>query len=72
MDEPFDDRRNWIRGLLIECAMGNHVAGCPVAGMRHLPVKDRMALVDGLSDAEIDDILGQHRRCLKRRESTGQ
>lgn len=58
----------WVKGLLIDCPFGKPLDSCPAREFRRLPLKERMARVDAMTEAQLDAIIEHHQQCLHERE----
>ena len=57
------DKRIWIKGLSVECPLGQALDDCPLNALRHLPVAQMNTTINGLSDRQIDSIVKIHQHC---------
>ncbi len=64
-----EDKRVWIRGLLVECPMGDPAPDCPLHKLREFPLAERMNMVKEMSIETIDQLIAHHQMCLRRREA---
>jgi len=62
-------RRVWLKGLVISCPLNKALEDCPANEIRKLPLPERMAFVDNLTDQQVDETLTHHKNCLAERES---
>jgi len=62
------NRMVWAKALAMRCPIGQALPGCAFAGLRTMPIRERILAIEGTSEPEMDKILDQHRRCLKVRE----
>jgi len=67
MNCAFDKKRIWARGLLVECPFKIPLVDCPLKAVRRLPIKERIAKVDEMSDTVLDIVLAHHWECQKKR-----
>ena len=65
----FDNKTVWVRGLMVECPMGDPAKDCPLQKFRLLPLSERMEIVNKMTMERIDKILAHHTMCLNRREA---
>ena len=63
------ENRYWAKGLLMKCPFGSELPNCPIKELRKLPVRNRMALANSMSDEEIDSIIRHHKDCQKIRKA---
>jgi len=68
MNCAFDKKRIWARGLLVECPFKAPLKDCPLKEVRKLPIKQRIAKVDEMSDADLDAVLAHHWECQAKRD----
>lgn len=59
---------NMFVGLCFACPFGDEHCECAMREKRKLPIEDRLAWADSLSDSEKINILSYHELCLYRRE----
>jgi len=69
MNCAFDKKRIWARGLLVECPFKTPLEDCPLKEVRELSIKQRIAKVDEMSDADLDTVLSHHWECQAKREN---
>lgn len=55
-------------GLANGCPIGDELPGCPLAAVRTMPLKDRFAVIRGMTDGQLDEILAHHTQCIRRRQ----
>lgn len=60
--------RAWLRELLTGCPFGIALDSCPAREIRKLPVYERLKVLDGMSDDEVESILDYHKVCSTERE----
>ena len=58
MDYSFSNKRLWAKGLLVECPFNKPLDDCPLKEIRTLSLKGRMAVIDNMSDDDLDGCLG--------------
>jgi hypothetical protein len=58
-----NDKRTWIKGLTIECPLGQALDDCPLNALRHLPVAQMNHTINALSDIKVDSIMAIHKHC---------
>jgi hypothetical protein len=70
MDEfSIEQQRTWVKGLLIECPMGEAMDDCPVRDLRSLPIEKQLITVDGMTPEKVQEVVVHHKQCLKKREA---
>lgn len=57
-----------FEGLCFACPFGDEHCDCVMKEKRKLPIEERLAWADSLSDNEKSMILSYHELCLYRRE----
>ncbi len=57
------DKRIWLKGLILECPMGEALPDCPLNGMRHLPVAQINQTINNLPPQKVDLIIKIHKHC---------
>jgi len=65
---PFNTRV-YVTGLLVGCPYEPNPADCALYDMRQKPLRERIEWCNQLSDEEIQDIIGIHKKCLAQREA---
>ncbi len=61
MDQLTVEQKNaWVVGLLIACPLGKALDNCPAKEARKLPVSDRIDIVRGMDENQIDQIIAHH------------
>ena len=65
MDFDSQEKRSWVKLLLVKCPLGLEIPNCPLKEIRMLPLGSRMALVNSMSDEEIGSIIEHHQNCQK-------
>ena len=61
------NKRIWIKGLVMECPHGTPVLDCPLNGLRNLPIHEANSVINGLPDKQVTDYLKTHRKCYNHR-----
>ena len=61
------EKRVWAKALLTKCPFDLELDNCPLRKVRKLPLSNRMALVNDMSDEEIDSVVQHHKDCQKER-----
>ena len=64
----FEDKKTWVKGLVIHCPMGDSVKDCPANEIRLHPIRKRLRIVDEMSESDIEQIIDYHLKCLAERE----
>ncbi len=57
-----------LKGLVIECPLGNTADDCPARRLRALPMDRRMIEVEALPCQEVEQIVVRHKKCLAKRK----
>lgn len=57
------DKRIWIKGLTLECPLGQALEDCPLNALRNLPVAQMNATINTLSDKQVNSIVSIHHHC---------
>jgi hypothetical protein len=68
MEHSFDDKRIWAKGLLVGCPFKTPLEDCPLKNIRKLSLKGRIAVIDSMSDPDLDAVLDHHWKCQKERK----
>jgi hypothetical protein len=58
----------WVKGLMVECPLHNALPDCPANELRTLPLTQRIAAVDAMSESALQQIMAHHRECIAKRE----
>lgn len=58
------DKRIWIKGLTLECPLGEPLHDCPLNALRHLPVEQMNQTINSISDEQVDSIVEIHQQCF--------
>ncbi len=66
----FEDKKTWVKGLVIHCPMGESVKDCPANEIRLLPIPERLRLVNEMTEKSVDEIIAHHYKCLAEREGS--
>lgn len=61
------DKRIWIKGLTLECPLGQALEDCPLNGLRYLPVAQMNHTINNLSDEKVNTIMTIHKHCYHER-----
>lgn len=61
------DKRIWIKGLTLECPLGQAVDTCPLNALRHLPVAQMNHTINNLIDEKVNAIMSIHKHCYHER-----
>tara|TARA_B100000315_G_C14556917_1_gene578624 strand:- start:923 stop:1165 length:243 start_codon:yes stop_codon:yes gene_type:complete len=61
-------KKVWVRGLAIECPLGDALKTCPLRELRKLELADRLKMIDDMGDEQIEEILEVHKECARSRE----
>ncbi len=62
-----EQKRTYVKGLALQCPMGESVNGCPMTDIRLLTVKEKMNAVNAMAVNTILEIINYHNDCLARR-----
>ncbi len=69
MDElSIEHKRTWVKGLMIDCPMGEATDDCPARDLRTMPIEKRLIVVDSMTPQQIEEVIVFHKQCLKKRE----
>lgn len=72
------DERTWLKGLAVECPLGQAVPSCPLNGLRNLPSSQIRHIVALMSDDQVHAAIESHSKCFRertaliQRKSTGE
>ena len=62
-----NNKRVWVKGLVLECPLHKAMDDCPLNALRHLPVAQMNKTVNRLSDKRIENIIDIHKECFGER-----
>ncbi len=65
----FEQKKIWVKGLLIDCPIGISLENCPAKDVRSLHIDERLELADSMDESQLDQIISYHRKCLSQREN---
>ncbi|MBL7220055.1 MAG: hypothetical protein ISS69_08070 [Phycisphaerae bacterium] len=69
MDElSIEHKRTWVKGLMIDCPMGEALDDCPARELRTMPIEKRLIVVDEMTPGQVEEVIVYHKQCLKKRE----
>ena len=68
-DFTLRDKRIWIKGLLVDCPLGQPLKGCPANALRNLPIDQFAEIVNKMTKKQINCIIEYHENCCRKRES---
>jgi len=63
-----EHKRIWVKGLLIDCPMGEALDDCPARDLRAMPIRARLIAVDAMTPEQVEEVIVHHKRCLSKRE----
>ncbi len=67
-----DDKRIWVRALLLACPMEVALDTCPLQDIRDMPLEDITRISETMAEGKLDEIIAYHQECLSRRVSRHQ
>jgi hypothetical protein len=67
-----EDKRNWVRALLLACPMEEALESCPLQDIRELSFEDITKISETLDEIKLDEIIAYHQECLSKRVSRSQ
>jgi len=62
-----EEKKVWIKGLLVKCPFDIPLSSCPISEIRELPPRRRINYVNDLPEDELDIMLDHHRECQRLR-----
>jgi len=65
-----EEKNDWAVSLLISCPLDKVMDNCPVKLARELPFSDRVDVVRGMDENQIDQIITHHWNCRRQREES--
>jgi hypothetical protein len=63
-----EQKETWIKGLMIECPMGEALVNCPLREFRKMTIEARFTLVESWDENQLDQTIAYHKKCLLERE----
>lgn len=67
-----EEARIGMHARILRCPLGGNPQDCPLHEIRLRPVEDRIAWLNGLSDAEVVATFDRHKDCLENKLENGQ
>ena len=61
------DKKIWLYGLFYACPEGKPLVDCPIEKYRSLPEKEKIIILENLTEEEVEEIIKHHNQCLLRR-----
>jgi hypothetical protein len=61
------EMQNWAIDIVTNCHFGSALPDCPCSEIRKLPIIERIAVVEKLSDQELEKLLNYHWKCSSER-----
>lgn len=68
MDKTIEDKKAWVRELLIGCPFDEPLPDCPGCELRKLPIEKRIKAADEMTEKDLDNVINHHKCCLRKRE----
>ncbi|GEM_PF-1693417 len=66
-DFSLNDKRIWIKGLLVDCPLGIPLDDCPANSLRYLPIDQFAEIVNNMSEEQVNCIIEYHEGCSAER-----
>ena len=63
-----ENKRIWIKGLVMQCPHGIPMNDCPLNGLRSIPSREANKVVNEMGDYLVHAYLRSHRRCTNHRQ----
>ena len=60
-------KKVWIKGLIVECPMGEPLHDCPLNSLRGLPLAQVNTIVNELSETSLKTLITDHNACFNHR-----
>ena len=54
-----------LHGRILRCPLGENPEDCPLHEIRKLPLEDRIAWLESLTNEELIDLYAQHNKCME-------
>ena len=61
------NKKIWIKGLVMECPAGIPTSDCPLNVLRSLPIMQANRIINQMSDQQVSDYLRTHSSCYHHR-----
>jgi len=61
------NKRIWIKGLVMECPHGVPAYDCPLNALRHLPIAEANRVINNMPESSVNGYLLSHRQCYNHR-----
>jgi len=65
--QNMQNKRIWIKGLVMECPHGKPTHDCPLNALRHLPIAEANRIINDMPDSSVNGYLHTHRQCYNHR-----
>ena len=52
-----EDKKIWVKGLMLDCPMGKSLDNCPAKEVRAFSIPGRLKLVDEMVDEQVNRII---------------
>lgn len=62
-----EDKRVWIRALLLACPFKEPLESCPLQDLRELPVEDITRISETMDEEKLHQVISYHQDCLSKR-----
>jgi hypothetical protein len=63
--EEYEKTDAWIFGLLVACPAGAELPKCPLAKVRPKPLKERLEVVQNMTNSQKESLVIYHAECVK-------
>ena len=63
-------KRAWVIGLASDCPFGKAFDTCLAKEVRELGIEDRVLILNGMDENQLDQIIAHHQNCLLQREES--
>lgn len=69
-----EEKRIWVKGLLLRCPFGQgvEILNCPLRTLRKMPLREKMDQVNNMTDEDIAALVKYHQECSCARMKKGQ
>lgn len=66
--ETLSQKKTFIIGLVVDCPMSDPLPDCPARDLRKVSLEEACKLIDDMMEAEVNDVLAFHIKCIRNRE----
>lgn len=67
LTEDFKALKIWVKKLTLDCPLQDPLPDCPLIPMRKMPLAERLAAVDVMSEEKLRQVIRYHHTCMGKR-----